>query len=127
MLVNNQERGELPIEEGDVVREYKATHEEDCWSSWQREDEQSGEEMMARMKKKGVKRGREKRRKKRTKRELLEEYVRVLFLWKPLTFLVKGEIWRVVVIFLGKTPWRSLRTGLVVNLICVREWEWCLM
>ena len=32
-----------------------------------------------------------------------KEDVRVLVLLKPLTFLVKEEIWRVVVIFLGKT------------------------
>ena len=33
-----QDRGELPKEEGDVVREYKAMHEEDFQSSWLRED-----------------------------------------------------------------------------------------
>ena len=43
------------------------------------------------------------------------------------TVLVKEEIWRVVVIFLGKTPWRRLRTGLIVNLIRVRVCVWCLM
>ena len=32
------ERGELPSEEGDVVREFKAMHEEDFWSSWPREE-----------------------------------------------------------------------------------------
>ena len=39
-----KERGELPNEEGDVVRECKAMHEEDFWSSWLREDEKSKEE-----------------------------------------------------------------------------------
>ena len=34
-----KERGELPNEEGDVVKECKAVHEEDFWSSWQREGE----------------------------------------------------------------------------------------
>ena len=32
------------IEEGDVVREFQAMHEEDFWSSWVREDEKSKEE-----------------------------------------------------------------------------------
>ena len=31
-----KEKGELPNEEGDVVKEYKAMHEEDFWSSWLR-------------------------------------------------------------------------------------------
>ena len=35
------EEGELPNEEGDVVKEYKAMHEEDFWSSWLREDERT--------------------------------------------------------------------------------------
>ena len=38
-----KERGELPNEEGDVVREFKAMHEEDFWSSWLREDEKERE------------------------------------------------------------------------------------
>ena len=55
-------------------------------------------------KKKKVKRGKERRRKKRMKRRRLKEDVRVLFLWKPLKFLVKREMWRVAEMFLGKTP-----------------------
>ena len=31
-------REELPKEEGDAVREYKAMHEEDFWSNWLRKD-----------------------------------------------------------------------------------------
>ena len=34
-----KERGELPNEVGDAVREYKAMHEENFWSSWLGEDE----------------------------------------------------------------------------------------
>ena len=34
---------------------------------------------------------------------------------------------RVTGIFLGKTPWRSLRAGLFVNLMRVRVCVWCLM
>ena len=32
-----QDRGEMPNEEGDAVREYKAVHEESFLSSWLRE------------------------------------------------------------------------------------------
>ena len=42
-----RERGALPKEEGDVVREYKAMHEENVLSSWLREDgERNGERML---------------------------------------------------------------------------------
>ena len=53
-----------------------------------------------------MKRGKEKWRKNRTKRGLLKEDVWVLFLWKPFNFLVKWQIWKVVVIFPGKTLYR---------------------
>ena len=33
------ERGELPDEKGDAVREKKAMHDENFWSTWLREDE----------------------------------------------------------------------------------------
>ena len=33
-----QDRGALPEEEGDMVREYKAMHEENFLSSWLKED-----------------------------------------------------------------------------------------
>ena len=51
-----KERGELPNEEGDVVREYKAMHEEDFWSSWLREDEKSKEERKLKLREKEKKR-----------------------------------------------------------------------
>ena len=59
-----RERGELPKEEGDAVREYKATHEENVLSSWLREDgrvkeERTVEMSTLRMKKKRAKRGEE--------------------------------------------------------------------
>ena len=66
-----KERGELPNEEGDAVREDKAMHEENFWSNWPREDERGKEERIAKAEKneeETVKRGKEKRRKKRTKR-----------------------------------------------------------
>ena len=53
--------------------------------------------------------------------------MRVLFLWKPLPFLVKGEIWRVAEMFLGNTSWRSLRTSLTVSKLLVSWYGWCLM
>ena len=63
-----KERGELPNEGGDVVREYKAMHEEDFWSSWLRVDEKSkGRKKKLKLwekEEKRVKSGKEKRRKK---------------------------------------------------------------
>ena len=46
-----KKRGELPNEEGDAVREYKAMHEENFWSRWPREDERGKEERMAKAEK----------------------------------------------------------------------------
>ena len=43
-----KERGELPNEVGDAVREYKAMHEENFWSSWPREEERGKDEKTAR-------------------------------------------------------------------------------
>ena len=99
---------ELPNEVGEAVRDYRVMHEENFWSSWIREDEREREvkkkerQEPRRMKRKSVRRGKERRRKKRTKRRRSEEDVRVLFLLRLLKFLVKGETWRVVVIFLGR-------------------------
>ena len=66
-----KERGELLNEEGDAVREYKAAHEENFWSSWAREDlrevKKKGWQKPRRMKKKRVKRGKEKRKKRTTR------------------------------------------------------------
>ena len=57
-----KERGELLNEEGDAVREYRAMHEENFWSSWLWEDERGKEERMAKAEKneeeKGEKRNR---------------------------------------------------------------------
>ena len=57
-----RKRGELPNEEGDVVKDFKAMHEEDFWS-WLREDERGKEERMAKAEsneeEKGEKRKRE--------------------------------------------------------------------
>ena len=116
-----RERGELPKEEGDAVREYKALHEENFLSSWLREDVRGREEKTAKVSEKNegerVKRGKEKRRKNRTKTERVKRRWEVCLLWKPLKSFVKVEIWRVVVVFLGRTSWRSMRTCLTVSLI----------
>ena len=42
-----KERGELPNKEGDAVKEFRAMHGEDFWSSWLREDERGKEDGMA--------------------------------------------------------------------------------
>ena len=39
-----QDRGALAKEEGDIVREYKAMHEENFLSRWLREDVEGAEE-----------------------------------------------------------------------------------
>ena len=82
-----KERGQLPDEFGDAVREYRTMHEENFWSSWLREDERGKEERTARAEKneeERSERGTEKRREKRTKRGRSKENVRVWSLWKPL-------------------------------------------
>ena len=105
-----KDRGGLPNEKGDVVRECKAMHEEDFWSSWKREGERGKEERMAKAEKneeeKGEKRKREEE-KEENETDLLKEDVRVLFLWKLLKSLVKGKTWRVAEVF----SWEHLLEG----------------
>ena len=55
----------------------------------------------------GEKRRREGEKEENETKTIKKEDVRVLFLRKPLNFLVKGDICRVVVIFLGKTSWTT--------------------
>ena len=62
-----KERGELPNEQGDVVNEKKAMHEEDFWSSRLREDEKSKEKRNAEAEGKGEEEG-EKEEKRRGER-----------------------------------------------------------
>ena len=91
-----RERGALPKEEGDVIRKFKAMHEENFLSRWFREDgrEKQGRilKWTRRTEKNGAKRGKGNERKKRTKRRLLKEDVTVLL---PLNFCVKEELWKV--------------------------------
>ena len=46
-----KERGELPNEVGDAVREYRAMREDKFWSSWLMRDERGKEERTARAEK----------------------------------------------------------------------------
>ena len=64
-----KERGELPNEEGDVVKESKAMHEEDFWSSWPREDERGKEERMAKAERNDEEKG-ETRKREEEKEEI---------------------------------------------------------
>ena len=61
-----RERGALPEEEGDIIRDYKAMHEEIFLGSWLREEEKEERilETARRPEKRGAKREEEKRRKK---------------------------------------------------------------
>ena len=70
-----KERGELPNEEGDVVREYKAMHEENFRSSWLREEERSKEERMAKAEKNEEENG-ERRKREEEKEESETETVK---------------------------------------------------
>ena len=65
----------LPSEERDGVREYKAMHEEDFWSSWPREDEKSKDERKVEAEKKGEVEG-EKRKREEEKEESETETVK---------------------------------------------------
>ena len=79
------DRRELLEEEGDVIGEYKAMHEDNFLSSWLSEDgKEMGDRIMEQAlkpKKKGVKGGGEKRIMKKTRLGLSKEDVSVLFRW----------------------------------------------
>ena len=105
-------------------------HEEDFWSSWLREDKKSKEERKAEAEGEGEEEG-EKRKRNEEKEEnetgTVNEDVRVWFLWKPLKFSVKSEMWRVAGMFPAKTSWTILRTCLIVSMVLVLMSVWCLM
>ena len=73
-----QERGAMPEEEGDVIRDYTAMHEDNFLCSWQREDLVEKEERKKKVNErirecerssgKERRKGKERRRKKRTRR-----------------------------------------------------------
>ena len=95
-------------ERSDVIGEYKAMREENFLSSWLREDGKDKDEIIMEsregdQRRDGQKEEESRVEKKRTKRRESKEDVSVPFLWRPLISSVKGEIWRVVVVFLGRT------------------------
>ena len=52
----------MPNEEGEVVKECKAMHEEEFWNNWLREDERGEEERQATTEGKGRRKGRKRGR-----------------------------------------------------------------
>ena len=85
-----KERGDLPNEERDVVREYKAMHEEDFWSSWLREGEKNkGENKVEAEGEREVDGEKRKREEEKEENEtvMVKKRCEVWFLWKPLNFL----------------------------------------
>ena len=63
-----QDRGALPEEEGEVVREYKGMHVENFLSSWLREDGKNKEEIIMDVDTETKKRDRQKEGKRRGER-----------------------------------------------------------
>ena len=57
-----KERGDLPDEEGDAVRECKAMYEENFWSNWLMEDERGKAERMAKAEKNDEEKSEKKKR-----------------------------------------------------------------
>ena len=64
-----RERGALAKEEGDAIGEYKAMHEEKCWSSWLMEDGREEEEGTVGMGNDSIEERSEKRRRKGAQRD----------------------------------------------------------
>ena len=116
-------------EEGDEVKEFYATHEENFWSSWLRENERGGEERMAKSwrKKKRVKREKREEEKEGNETETVKRRCEGCVSVEAFEIKVKRETWRVAVVCLGRTSWRSLRVRLIVSLISVRMCVWCLL
>ena len=84
-----KKRGDLPNEERDVVREFKAVHEEDFWSSRLRESEKSkGESKVEDEGKREVEGEKRKREEEKEENETVtvEKRCEVWFLWKPMNF-----------------------------------------
>ena len=97
-----RERGALPKEEDDAVRE------ENFLSSWLREDGREKEERIAKVgeeneEERGEKRKRDEEKEENQMGTVKKEGVTVLFRWV--------ETWRLVVVFVGETSWRSLKNS----------------
>ena len=111
----------MPEKEGDAIREYKAMQEENFLSSCPREDGRKKEVRTVEMGNENEEERGEERRSEGEKEEDGTETVKrrcvgSVSVEATLTFSVKAETWRVVVIFLGETFWISLRTCLIVSL-----------
>ena len=118
-----RERGELPNEEGDAVREYKAVHEETFLSDWMREDGRGKEERKAKVDKNEEERG-EKRKREKEKEENNTGRVQRgrdgLFSVEAFELFSQGrdlEGWWGGLSW--ETSWRSMTTCLIVSLILV--------
>ena len=76
-----RERGELPDEESDAVREYRAMHEENFLSNWMREDGRGKEErqMLTIMKKKRVTKEKREEEKEENQTERVKRKGRFVF------------------------------------------------
>ena len=126
-----QDSGALSEEEGDVIRAYKAMHEEVFLSSWLREEGEVKEERLMEMYKEIEEETSNNKTREEGKEEndtmSAKEDVSVRFLRRPLVFLVKAKIGRVVMVYLEKIRWRSLMTCLIVILRLGRMGARCLM
>ena len=102
-----RDRGALPKEECDFIREHRAMHEENFLSSWQREEETEKEEIILETGKETEEERGKKRRREEEKEENESESVKGSFVSsvsvQSFDIFSQGEIWRVVVIFVGKT------------------------
>ena len=88
----HQDRGALPKEEGDIIRENKAMHEENFLGSLLREDGKEKEQIIMETGKDTKEDRKPARRGERRERDegVLKEDVSVVFLWRPLISLPKG-------------------------------------
>ena len=108
-----KERGELPHEEGDVVKEFRAMHEEDFWSSWLRELKKK-----ERQKLRGKNEKRDKRRREGEKEENETEFAKRRcegFVSVEAFVIFSGDLESCGGLS-GRTFWGSLRTCLIVSL-----------
>ena len=120
-----RDRGALPREEGDLVREYKAMHEENSPSRRLREDVEGMEERKE-MDEEESRSGKREVRERRRKRLLLKESVSIRFPVKIVRSLVPWRCWGIlvflVVALVVALVFRRF-VGLWSRLVCL----WCLL
>ena len=126
-----RERGALPKEESDAIREYQTKDEENFSSSWLREDVREKEERTVEVgnenEEERVPKSRRDGEKEENETGIVKRRGEGLVSVEAFDILVKGQIWRVVVIFLGKTSWIRMRTILIVSRRLGWLCLWCLM